>query len=180
MIPGHVGIPGNELANKLAKEASQKLVSSDKVIPFVDFKAAISDLCLQHWQAHWDNIQCNKLKSVKKSVHPWTQNFCSTRREEIVLTRLRIGHCYETHSHLLKRQEPPRCPQCNCIQSVKHVLIECPQHSFLRAKYLNPCNSLNLTLKSLLGNSASARISEVCKFLHLVKFKVAYCGHHCI
>ena len=46
-------------------------------------------------------------------------------REEIVLARLRIGHTRITHSHLLKREDEPKCIGCDTPFTVKHFLLEC-------------------------------------------------------
>ena len=34
------------------------------------------------------------------------------RKDRIVMTRLRTGHCKLTHGYLFKKTEPPMCIQC--------------------------------------------------------------------
>ena len=48
-----------------------------------------------------------------------------SRREEIVLSRLRIGHRRLTHSYFLKREDKPQCIGCDTQFTVKHFLLEC-------------------------------------------------------
>ena len=47
------------------------------------------------------------------------------RREEVVITRLRLGHTRITHSYLLNHEEQPFCIVCNQPFPVKHILIGC-------------------------------------------------------
>ena len=43
---------------------------------------------------------------------------------EVVLCRIRIGHTHLTHSYILKK-DPPQCEHCQCILTVRHILVEC-------------------------------------------------------
>ena len=47
------------------------------------------------------------------------------RKDEVVLCRARIGHTYMTHSYILKKDPPPQCEHCQCILTVRHILVEC-------------------------------------------------------
>ena len=49
-----------------------------------------------------------------------------SRREETVLTRLRIGRSHVTHVHLLRGDPPPACEYCQRPLSIRHLLITCP------------------------------------------------------
>ena len=59
----------------------------------------------------------------------------SLRREEVVLTRLRIGHTRLTHSYLLKREDQPFCISCNEPFTVKHFLIDCIEFCHMRRQF---------------------------------------------
>ena len=62
-------------------------------------------------------------------------SFCNTRKENIVLNRLHIGHSYLTHSFILRKEEAPVCVACNTVITVKHILIECADLLEIRQKY---------------------------------------------
>ena len=47
------------------------------------------------------------------------------RKEEVTLSRLRIGHTWITHSYLLEGKQQPMCYACQTKYTVKHILIEC-------------------------------------------------------
>ena len=57
------------------------------------------------------------------------------RKEEVVLTRLRIGHSYATHSFLLKGEEPPMCIPCDAPFTIKHVFLNCVNFENARNRY---------------------------------------------
>ena len=53
---------------------------------------------------------------------------CTTRKDEVIINRYRIGHTGLTHSFKMeKRPHPPLCDQCEGGHelTVKHILIEC-------------------------------------------------------
>ena len=48
-----------------------------------------------------------------------------TRAEEVVITRLRIGHTKATKSHILSRGPPTVCHNCGQTLTIGHMLLEC-------------------------------------------------------
>ena len=110
-LPSHVGIKGNEAADVKAK-ASLDLEISNFKLPCTDFKPFINRYILSKWQLSWDRATFNKLHEIKPVLGK-NNIYRSLRREEVVLTRLRIGHTRLTHSYLLKREDQPFCIRCN-------------------------------------------------------------------
>ena len=55
----------------------------------------------------------------------------SNRKNNAILTRLRIGH---THSCLIKNENPPVC-NCNSILTVNHIFDECQLNNAIKMKY---------------------------------------------
>ena len=58
--PGHAEIAGNEIADKLAKEAAEKAENMPEVVTpltSVDIKKAVNDSCKIKWQKRWDMSQ---------------------------------------------------------------------------------------------------------------------------
>ena len=64
-------------------------------------------------------------------------NYDVIRREEVLIARIRIGHTYITHSHILKGEDPPECVSCNEPFTVKHCLSTCSDLQPTRDKYYN-------------------------------------------
>ena len=67
----------------------------------------------------------NKLHSVKPVLGDWQSSYRRCRKDEVVLCRTRIGHTHLTHSYILKKDIPPQCEHCQCILTVRHILVEC-------------------------------------------------------
>lgn len=82
--------------------------------------------------------QTNKLFSIKPVLREWLLSSRPSCREEIVLCRLRIGHSYLTHSHLLKGEPVPQCVPCFTGLTVIHIFIE--DFAPIRNKYFNVHN----------------------------------------
>ena len=82
----------------------------------------------------------NKLHKIQSTVGHGRKNTFTKRRDDIVLTRARIGHTYLTHAYLLRDEDILECIPCDCILSVKHILTNCVDYFHSRQKYYNACN----------------------------------------
>ena len=97
----------------------------DLKVPYTDLKVNVNSVFKQKWQAQWNACPDNKLFQINPTVgdfYVWTG---LSHREEIVITRARIGHTYFTHSYLLKGEDMPWCIPCHCPDTVKHILLDC-------------------------------------------------------
>ena len=100
------------------------LQPSNFKLSFTDFKPIINKYLFYKWQSVWDTTVHNKLHSIKPILSEWRPSYRIDRKEEVVLTRLRIGH-YATHSYLLKGEEQPMCIPCDTPFTIKHILLYC-------------------------------------------------------
>ena len=135
-IPSHVGIKGNEAADTAAK-AGLDLRVTNMPIPYADFKRYINEFVKSKWQSQWDEAIDNKLHSIQPRLGKWPGASRQIRREETVLTRVRIGHSRLTHSYLMKGEDPPECVPCQCPLTMKHILIDCIDFHNTRIQYFN-------------------------------------------
>ena len=132
--PSHIGIAGNEKADALAKQSVASAVCSIR-IPFSDFRPGVGAHCRSLWQAQWDEEEANKLRALQPTVGVWPGFSRERRREEVVLSRARIGHTYLTHGYLLRREIQPECIPCFSTLTVKHILIECTDFAVVRQRH---------------------------------------------
>jgi ribonuclease HI len=138
-LPSHVGIAGNEKADRAAKAALSDEIEPLK-IPYNDFKPSINNFIHDVWQRSWSDPgnANNKLYAVKPVISEST--LCGmSRREEVVLARLCIGHAYLTHSYLLKREAHPQC-SCGDPLTIQHILIHCNRFNSVRRRFYNVSN----------------------------------------
>ena len=133
-LPSHIGIAGNEKADRAAKQALSEL-PTDFTLPYSDFKPCITKYLFNKWQTSWNDAVQNKLHTLKPVLGEWKHSCRADRKEEVVLARLRIGHTHITHSFILKGEDPPECVSCNEPFTVKHVLIDCIDFQLTRDRY---------------------------------------------
>ena len=106
------------------------------------------------WDDEWQQY-LGQLRQIKEHPSPWTK-ISIPRRCEVIINRLRVGHTLVTHGYLMNnsiQEPPPGCPICSrAVLTVPHFLIQC--FDLENARRENFENVNNLTLKSLLGDSA--------------------------
>ena len=155
-IPSHIGIQGNERAERAAKKHSRHIYPIQK-IPYTDLKPLINNFILKKWQKSWDEQTQNKLHHIQDTIGECPAGYRRNRKEEVIISRLRIGHTHITHSHLLKGEDYPVCPTCKVPLTIKRILINCDSFSQIRPKHYQTNN-----LKNLFKNS---KLEEILGFL---------------
>ena len=108
-IPSHVGISGNGRADGLAKAALTSSLTASSRICWSDLKPKIVMYIDTIWQELWNNEAKNKLFETLPNLKESLCNRANTlyHKQESVMTRLRIGHTWITHSCLLKNEYQP-------------------------------------------------------------------------
>lgn len=134
-VPSHVGIQGNELADTAAKSAHNNPIDPTFKIPHTDMKRSINIYIQNKWQIYWNNFPNNKLYKIMPKITKLENNQKTNRKQDVILTRLKIGHTYLTHSYLLKGETQPQCIACQTPLTVKHLLTECIDFSQTREKH---------------------------------------------
>ena len=115
-------------------------------IPYTDYIPKVKEFIKRKWQQRWDlknNERINdkggpiKLHEIQPSIQPVYLNGYS-RKDEVIIHRLRIGHTRLTHRHLMEsmdRNEPP-CNYCYIdTKTIKHILIECQHFDRIRSRH---------------------------------------------
>ena len=134
-IPSYIGIKGNDQADSAAKTAWKMPTDKSFKILYTDFKIEIKNFTQNKWQLRWNNTPHNKLQTIKAEIGEWKEGYRKSHREEIILSRLCIGHTDITHPYLLKQEQPPWCEGCHTSYSVKHLLIDCIDRTPKRQYY---------------------------------------------
>ena len=84
-----------------------------------------------------------------------------SRRDVVIIRRLRIGHTRLTHSYLLSGTDQPECSAGHCPLTVEHILMECPALTSSRNKHFTASS-----MKDLFDNVAAGNIISFIKESH--------------
>ena len=125
-IPSHCGKEGNERVEQLARETLAHDIDPLANVHHADLKPLVNSYIQQLVQIKWDVVVHGRdlyllkptLGSLKKFQH-------LSRAEEVVNTRLRIGHTKATKSQILSRRPPTTCHHCGQTLTIGHMLLEC-------------------------------------------------------
>ena len=115
----------------------------------------INDYITSQWQGMWDNCIDNKLNNIQPVLAERLPGCQLSRRDQVVLTRCRIGHGRLTHAYLLLNEPAPVCMSCLCQLTIKHVLLECTDFSDIRGLYFQASS-----LRELFTQTNSSHIIE--------------------
>ena len=157
-LPSDMGISGNERADSAAKVALQKVVS-ECLISYTDVYQYISQYVRDLWQREWDTAVNNKLHATKPLIGEQLSAYSSVRRDEVVLSILKLGHSYLTHSYLLKGKPPPESVTCGCRLTISHILVDCIEYDFYRLILFDN----NFTLTDIFNNVSPNKIISFIK-----------------
>ena len=135
-IPNLIGVRGNHKADMSAK-SSLDLTLDKYNIPYTDLKPKINNFLdkKKKWQQCWNRNINNKLFQVKPFLGEWYPTFRKSRKEQVTIMRLHIGHSRLTHSFILEQEQQPQCLTCQMPCTIKHVLLECKAFNDTRKHY---------------------------------------------
>ena len=154
-VPSHVGVEGNERADRAATETSRSDIEVPPMeLPHRDHYAAIKAALQSKWANDWQQTTENKLRAIKDSITMWPSSSQQNRKWEVLLCRLRVGHTHLTHGHLMEGRQAPYCEDCLVPMTVIHLLIECPSYRDERRLSFEHQNQ-PLTIANVLGDRAN-------------------------
>ena len=125
-VPSHCGIEGNEIVDQLAKKNLDHDIDPLTTVHFADLKPLVNSYIQQEVQMKWDvSIHGRDQYLLKPTLGPPKRFRHLTRADEVVITRLRIGHTKATKFHILSRGPPTACQHCGQTLTIEHIILEC-------------------------------------------------------
>nr|XP_053655865.1 uncharacterized protein LOC128704757 [Cherax quadricarinatus] len=134
-VPAHVGIWGNEVADRAASLAHTLPTVTPLALGHSDFTRAVWKGIRHQWQeglAH--SLSSSALGSVRtfNGPCPWARH--PNRSVDVALTRLRVGHSrLAVHLYRLRMTDSLYCPRCPLQpETVEHFLLWCRRYHSAR------------------------------------------------
>lgn len=166
-VPSHVGIPGNEHVDKLAKDSISDIILPFKVFYKDAFPSAKKSVRRQ-WQQYWSTQTDNKLNRIKPRLAKWNTALQPLRRNEVILCRLRCGHTNFSHSYLMNRSAVPQCPFCSrSVLTIDHIFSACQGTLIHRRSLFRESLKLREEERTanILSEGKDLNLSKIIKFL---------------
>jgi ribonuclease HI len=156
-VPGHCDNPGNEAADRLAKDAAYPGKSHP-------FRSLLSRECarlrgniLDQWEQEWRSS--NKGGHLRKIDSTLPANYTRRlygslpRNRAYLLSQLRTGHNWlSTYAKPFGFRDDDQCV-CGAQETVTHVLVDCPELRDIRRKLRSEVGDAFRSVSSLLGGS---------------------------
>jgi ribonuclease HI len=142
-IPGHVQVPGNETADLLAKNALCNNIELNIRYKSTDVNNLINKYIINKWQIDFNETKTGSFyRNIEPVVSTKVKFTHLNRRQERVLTRLRLGKC-SLNYYLYKIRKHPTglCDTCGVEETVEHFLISCSA-SGIGSRVLELCAGL--------------------------------------
>jgi ribonuclease HI len=144
---GHVGIAGNEDADKEAKATADGESSDKEDLPpclhkkigysLSAIRQARNDKLKYKWAATWARSPRYHRCRFQDVLTPFSQKFIKyisaegiSRKTASIIFQLRVGHApINQYLHRFKKVDSPQCPACgHPKETVEHYLLQCPKY----------------------------------------------------
>jgi ribonuclease HI len=168
---GHVGITGNEDADKQAKAAADGESSEKSTLPpclrkkigySVSAIRQARNTNLKHrWAIDWLKSPRYRRTRFRDMLTPSSQKFLKlvsnegiSRKAASRIFQLRVGHApLNQYLHRFKKVDSPRCPACgHPEETAEHFLIHCPKYDHERWPIINRSGGRTLKFTKLLSS----------------------------
>lgn len=149
-IPGHHNIKGNEIADKLAKDA----INSGDTFPFKNIVPDLISLPKEHlhvcWEDKWNTTSLTKGKAYKRiqqtvPLKPWFSKIQLSKFATSSLIRMRLGHvCTASHLTRIGICNNSLCACGAGDEDLNHIFFQCSLHDC--SSFLDSLVSLRVPL----------------------------------
>ena len=148
-VPSHIGLVGNEIVDDLAKEALSNIELVTREINFKDvygiFERKMKNQMIKYIKEYdfRKGLKGRKFVSLNDDFdfEPWFNKFELDRERISIINRIKSNH-NRTKEHLFRKNitNSELC-ECGGIQTVYHLIWECPDASSNRESFIQSLNT---------------------------------------
>jgi ribonuclease HI len=160
-MPGHCDNPGNDAADRLAKNAA----CPGKTHPFrpllsresARLRANILNQWEQEWRSSSKGSHLRKIDGALPATYTRKLYGSLPRNRAYLLTQLRTGHNWlATYAKTFRFRDDDQCV-CGAQETVTHVLVDCPDLMDIRRELRREVGDAFRSVSNLLGGSAEGK-----------------------
>ncbi|XP_014880361.1 uncharacterized protein LOC106941759 [Poecilia latipinna] len=144
-VPAHHGIKGNEMADRMAKESTNRVkIDINVSFSITEIKGTIKKKTRERWQKLWDEEKKGRwLYKIQKNIGQMRRTE-RIRREEIIISRFRIGHTGLNRSlFLIGKHQTGKC-DCGEDETLEHVIFSCRNYLMQRNNLIRNLSSMKM------------------------------------
>jgi ribonuclease HI len=160
-VPGHCNNPGNDAADRLAKDAAYP-GKSHPFRPLLSRESArLRGNILNQWEQEWKSSNkgghLRKIDDALPATYTRRLYGSLPRNRAYLLTQLRTGHNWlSTYAKTFGFRDDDKCA-CGAQETVTHVLVDCPILRDIRRKLRSEVGDAFSSVSSLLGGSTEGK-----------------------
>jgi ribonuclease HI len=181
-VKGHADIVGNTVADLSAKLAHQNNRSVIYPLMLHELISILKNKFLTYWDEDWKyKVELTNtglfLRNLIDNVHGNNLIFHKTRRIEVTLSRLRIGHAaVKSTLSRFNLATDDLCDHCNIPETIQHLILVCDKYLVPRRQLIKKLREVgvdNISLKVLLGNTNQTKNCRRFILKQLIQFLTA-------
>ena len=185
-VKSHVGIHGNEVADKAANLGHKNLQSALYPLHSEEINCQVKSGFLTQWDRYWKDscIQQQKglfLRAIRPSLLTPTPVSTGVRKLDTAIFRLRLGHAGVLHYfYKIGKTDTSICSLCDEEGTIEHFLLYCDKYDQQRLAFFIDVANLTstappFTLPLVLGAANFSRVTNS-SILNLLGTFLLQCG----
>lgn len=169
-VPAHIGVRGNEWADKLAKGALKKeCIDMEVKYSKAEIKSIVKAKTCDKWQRLWDAGDTGRQYHAIQNQVGRTRVTTREKKVEDVFSRMRFGHTkLNSTLYKIKKHDDGTCECSDSQETVEHVLIHCPMYHAERRLligYLKKEKVIFNFQNVMQMNTGHVGFNHICRFL---------------